>query len=612
MRKQEIRVANVDERDLLGDESFRRALREFAASRSLPPDEIEEEARRCLDELSVRPADRYLGWVSRLARFMVTRSFERDFDVNHDALDALKAQAASRPLIFLWSHKSHLDSFVFMQTLYAANFRPQPLSFAGINMAFAGFSALARHSGAIFLRRSFRDDEVYKLVLRHFIDYLILKRAPLSWSIEGTRSRTGKLMPPKLGLLQWVIDACHRAASDDALLVPVTISFDQIPEIDDYIAMQRGMPKRKESLKWFVDYITGMQANYGRIYVRFAEPVTLSTPVEIPREMLPADADKARVQVLAYEVCSRIEHAKPINATDVISLVMLGANNRRLSAETIAARAGEIVDVAEQRKLPQAGDLRAATGTELAVTLETLCTTGLLERVEAAGATDYAIAKGKELAAAYYRNTVAHYFLANAIAEVALVASRRDSPETSVQQEALALRDLLKFEFFFKARAPFLDDVTTYLDTRWPEWRSGAAAMETHSPPQFGSGILRSCMEAYSILARLLVANDAQDAGAADDKALVRTCLRRGEAMLEEGEISTQAALSLPIFETGLELARHRQLMDEDDDLCVSRREAFSDELERVLTAINRLQHYQDRQSPDAVDDTGHARRSIA
>jgi glycerol-3-phosphate O-acyltransferase len=477
-------------------------------------------------------------------------------------------------------------------------------------MAFAGFSALARHSGAIFLRRSFREDEVYKLVLRHFIDYLVKKRAPLSWSIEGTRSRTGRLMPPKLGLLQWVIDACHRAVSDDALLIPVTISYDQIPEIDDYIAMQRGLPKQKESLRWFVDYIAGMQANYGKIYVRFAEPVTLSTPVEIPREMLPADADRARVQELAYEVCSRIEHAKPINATDVISLVMLGANNRRLSAETIAARAGEIADLVGERSLPQAGDLRTATGAELPATLETLCTTGLLDRLETAEATDYGITPGKELAAAYYRNTVAHYFLSNAIAEVALAASRPDAPETSVQEEALALRGLLKFEFFFKAPGPFLDDVNTYLDARWPGWRAGKADMETQAPPLFGPGILRSFAEAYSVLARLLVASDTQ--GAAEDTDLVSSCLRRGEALLEEGAISTGAALSQPIFETGLELARHRQLLDEDSDLCVSRREAFADELERVLTAINRLQHFEDGRSTDAVEDTGHARRSIA
>ena len=72
-------------------------------------------------------------------------------------------------------------------------------------------------------------------------------------------------MRPKLGLIRWVMDAYKRASIEDALFVPVAISFDQIPEMDDYIAMQHGVPKRKESLKWFIDYIAGMKSKYGKV-----------------------------------------------------------------------------------------------------------------------------------------------------------------------------------------------------------------------------------------------------------------------------------------------------------------------------------------------------------
>ena len=86
--------------------------------------------------------------------------------------------------------------------------------------------------------------------------------------------RAKVLLPPRLGLIQWVVDSYRRASCDDALLVPVSISFDQIAEVDDYVAMQQGTPKRKESLSWFVAYISGMKAKNGRIYLRFAEPVS--------------------------------------------------------------------------------------------------------------------------------------------------------------------------------------------------------------------------------------------------------------------------------------------------------------------------------------------------
>ncbi len=609
-RSQNFRVADVDERDVLQDDSFRRSLEAYASERGLKLEDVEKEAHACLDELSVRPADRYLRWVAVLARFMVTRSFDADFDVNRDALDELKEVAETRPLVFLWSHKSHLDSFVFMKTLYDADFRPQPLSFAGINMAFVGFGALARNSGAVFLRRSFKEDEIYKLVLRHFIDYLVTKRAPLSWSIEGTRSRTGKLMPPKLGLIQWVVDSYERAAVDDALLVPVAISFDQIPEIDDYIAMQRGLPKRKESLKWFIDYIAGMKAQYGRIYVRFAEPVALSTSIPVAEAMLTDDADKARVQKLAFEVCSRIEHAKPINATDLVTLVLLGANNRALDTAQIAGQAGAIVDLVEQRGLPQAGDLRFAIGDGLEEKLDGLAGTGLLECFEKDAAPVYAIAHGRQLAAAYYRNTIVHYFLASAIAEVALAAAGQGAGEDTVVGAAIRLRDLLKFEFFFKARDAFRDDVTAYLDARFPHWRQGTAGIAAPAIPLFGPGILRSFIEAYRILARLLLERDG--IGAGDEQALVGGCLERGEEMLRQGEVSTEAALSQPLFESALRLARHRQLLEGDASTLIARHRAFAGELDHLQAAIERLQDDYDQRIDGGSQHRGAEGRSIA
>ena len=148
------RVATIDERDVLEDERFRDALRLLADSEGRDWDDVQKYAHECLSELAVRPADRYLDWIAALARFMYTRSFEPEFDVNSEALEELKSLSRTHPMVFLWSHKSHLDGFVFVRTLYDAGFRPQPLVFAGINMNFAGFGPLARHSGAIFLRRS--------------------------------------------------------------------------------------------------------------------------------------------------------------------------------------------------------------------------------------------------------------------------------------------------------------------------------------------------------------------------------------------------------------------------------------------------------------------------
>jgi glycerol-3-phosphate O-acyltransferase len=190
-----------------------------ASGKSL--DQAQKYAHKCLREIEATPRESWMKPVSKLARFIYTRSYEAELDINVEAVEQLRELSRDKLLLFLWSHKSHMDSFVFLLSLYENNFRPLPLVFAGINMNFLGFGAMARRVGAIFLRRSFQEDPMYKLVFRHYIDFLIRNRVPLTWSIEGTRSRTGKLSPPKLGILSWVLEACEREGMSDVLLVPV-------------------------------------------------------------------------------------------------------------------------------------------------------------------------------------------------------------------------------------------------------------------------------------------------------------------------------------------------------------------------------------------------------
>ncbi|MDH3620124.1 MAG: 1-acyl-sn-glycerol-3-phosphate acyltransferase [Gammaproteobacteria bacterium] len=604
------RVARLNEVEILENQDFLDDLSAVAERMGTSNVEAFERAKECLEEMATRPEDRYLDRVARLARFMYSRSYEPDLDVDTVQLDRLKELSKEHPLVFLWSHKSHLDSFVFMRAIYDSNFRPQPLSFAGINMAFAGFKTLAKRSGAIFLRRSFRDDDIYKLVFRHYIDYLVGQRVPLSWSIEGTRSRTGKLMPPKLGLIQWVIESYQRASCDDALLVPVSISFDQIAEMDDYVAMQQGVPKRKESLGWFISYISGMKARVGKIYLRCGEPVPLSESVHVSDAMFDerGKPERTHVQKLAFEVMSRIEHVTPVSITDLVTLVLLAGNGTALTENQIRAHAQEIIALIEKRGIPTASDLSFDSGAELGAALAAMATTGLMHRYDEGGNPVYRVTPGKELAAAYYRNTIIHYFLSSAVAEMALAMLRggTESPD-SPHEAALTLRDLFKFEFFFKTKDDFEADVDWYLDERYPEWR---AALASHRPvadmlfdeqvPLFGHSIMRSFVEAYHVVARVLKRHPEREFS--DERDFVRLCMKQGEEMLLRKQIGSASALSEPLFATAMRLADYRGLLTgvagEDDP----RREQFAVEIADAVRAVDLLQERYDQHQEMTCD----------
>ena len=131
-----------------------------------------------------------------------------------DDLQRVRDIVQTHPSMLLFTHKTYIDSIALTATLFENDFRMLHI-FAGINMSFAGLGLLMRRSGGIFIRRKFQDKPLYKVVLRHYIGYLMEKRFPMTWAFEGTRSRTGKLMPPRYGLLKYVLEAAHATDARD-------------------------------------------------------------------------------------------------------------------------------------------------------------------------------------------------------------------------------------------------------------------------------------------------------------------------------------------------------------------------------------------------------------
>jgi glycerol-3-phosphate O-acyltransferase len=582
---------------ILDDAQFQAELLQAAATSGKTPEQAKVYARKCLTEIEATPQDAWLRPMSRLARFIYTRSYEPVLDINLEKLEELRTLSRDHLLLFLWSHKSHMDSFVFLLSLYQNNFKPLPLIFAGINMNFLGFGALARRVGAIFLRRSFQEDPIYKLVFRRYIDFLIRNRMPLSWSIEGTRSRTGKLSPPKLGLLNWVVESCYREQTKNVLLVPVSIAFDRIAEIDDYVALQSGLPKRKESLGWFFNYVFGMKQPYGKVYVRYGEP--------LPMEQLPAlhgpqapepDIDVTR---MAFEVCTRIEQITPIKSADVLAMVLLGANYRALTASEMHRQSAGIADLIRERKLPASSGFSLNNEAEVSAALLALERSGLVKSFSASQIPVYYIPEGQRLAAAYYRNTITHYFMHAALGEIglAMCALGIELPDAEVLRSNVgALRELYKFEFFYKPADEFWQEVLVETGKRYPQWDIGEFSIEKmlhDKPPRFGHAILRQITEAYLIIAVALM--ELEETHVDDQKKFIRQLLAQGKEMLLRRTICCESSVSQDLLGNGLRLAGHLGLLEGRGADIAGRRVAFAESVVSALSAINLLQRAYDQ-----------------
>ncbi len=585
---------------ILRETAFLAELQEAADASGKTLEQAQVYARKCLKEIEATPQEAWLRPMSKLARFIYTRSYEAELDINMEKLEELRALSRDHLLLFLWSHKSHMDSFVFLLSLYQNRFRPLPLIFAGINMNFLGFGALARRVGAIFLRRTFQEDPVYKLVFRHYIDHLIRNRVPLSWSIEGTRSRTGKLSPPKLGLLNWVVESCHREQTKNVVLVPVSIAFDRIAEIDDYVALQSGLPKRKESLRWFLNYVFGMRQPYGKVYVRYGDPVPLEQPPADSPEPQPGSKGQPHFDVtrMAFEVCTRIEQITPIKSADVLAMVLLGANKRALTAAEMYSQSAGIEELIREQKLPASSGFSLSNEAQVSAAVLALVKAGLVKSFDGGLVPVYYIPGEQRLAAAYYRNTITHYFLHAALGEIGLAMCARDIDlpnADSLRGNVMALRELYKFEFFYKPAAEFWTDVLHETGRRYPNWDNSDYSIQTllcEKPPRFGHAILRSITEAYLIIAVALL--DMDDRPVHDQKAFTRQLLAQGQQMLLRRTISCESSVSQDLFTNGLRLAAHLALLDGRKNELRSNRAAFAERVVSALSAINLLQRAYD------------------
>ena len=158
-----------------------------------------EKAGEMLDELGTGWSRFSVDLIPALGRAIFSRGFDPNIDYDRSEVESMRDALESHPAVLLFSHRSYLDGAI-VPVAMQENRLPPVHTFAGINLSFGFMGPLMRRSGVIFLRRKL-DDPLYKYVLRQFVGYIVEKRFNLSWAIEGTRSRTGKMLPPKLGLL---------------------------------------------------------------------------------------------------------------------------------------------------------------------------------------------------------------------------------------------------------------------------------------------------------------------------------------------------------------------------------------------------------------------------
>jgi glycerol-3-phosphate O-acyltransferase len=538
-------------RDLGGPDERARAL-------------LEDRARGMLRELQAMPDPGLLRALETVAETLAEQVYA-GVDVDRPGLERLREAARQGSVVLLPSHKSHVD-YLLLSLVLRKNGLATPVIAAGENLSFFPLGPLFRRAGAFFIRRSFKGDRLYTAVVDAYVRRLLRDGFAVEFFLEGGRSRTGKLLPPKLGMLGMVVDAALSLTSRPVSFVPVSIGYERMMEEGVYARELSGESKTKEDAAGLIRAARVLREKYGRANVQFGRPIQLA-------ELGEAADPRALVSRLGHRVMSEINRVTAVTPGSLVATALLGHGRRGLSHAELCAHCRRLVAHLSRlgaRMTPslvhpdggmrdsavrEAAELYARGGLVVAHAPGDTLTRKAKKRARrnAGGDVIYTVPDDQRLMLDISKNIIVHLFVDRAIGSVALLAPPGPpAPRAVVRERAQSLSRLFKLEFMFRADAPFdrifADTVSDMLSVSEVVEAEGAAlafgpghdGLDGRGWVTFYAGILRPFLEGYRVAARAL---SALVRGPLAERDLAQRALRLGERMFLSGEIERSEAV---------------------------------------------------------------------
>jgi len=322
--------------NILTAERLRRFMNRYSKSRKIPLQQVHKEADGYLEEIAADYSTGFIKLASMVLRKLFGLMFE-EVSVNTESIARIKSMSIKGPLVFLPCHKSHIDYLILSYLLYNNNM-PCPHIAAGKNLAFWPMGSFFRAGGAFFLRRSFRGAMLYSKVFKEYFHKLLEEGFNIEFFIEGTRSRTGKMLMPKLGLLSLLLDAYQDGACEDLIIVPVFIGYDQVLEEGAYLEEIEGGQKKPESLLQVIKARRFLKRRHGRIYVQFHDPLSVKEILAKQGTTITDMTPKAQntfCRSLAFRVLNAIDNLTVVTPHALFSCTLLNCATKKFSFEQI-------------------------------------------------------------------------------------------------------------------------------------------------------------------------------------------------------------------------------------------------------------------------------------
>jgi glycerol-3-phosphate O-acyltransferase len=555
---------------VLEDSGLRRTVKNLACAGIGNEKTLVKNAREYLLEIASDYNEKWLHlWEKVLSRLW--RAIYDDFVVDQAGIAQIKAIARRMPFVVIPCHRSHVDYLLFSYILYKNNI-PLPRVAAGDNMNFWPLGYVFRQSGAFFLRRSFRGNELYRDVFATYIKHLLKDGTPVEFFLEGGRSRTGKMVAPKYGMLSMLIHAYQEKVCDDLAIIPVSIGYDRIIEENSYMTELRGIPKKRESILDVVKSMKVLGKCYGKAYINVGEPIFLKAYFASQQKNF-VDMNNAEKQFLyrniGFRIADRINRVSVITPVALLAAAFLCRSGKEISEDRLLETFNAFYDCLTYRMVNFAPALSTREKT-FSTVLGLFCDAGYISKMKKGEGPEekvfYLLADDKRMNLEYYKNNIIHHFLPLSFAAAAILSCGDKETSLNRMEEGYDfLKRVFRSEFFLEGSN---DDGTAGVLSYFKELgllkvfeeegilRPGDK--ECRKKLEQFAGLIESYLESYRVAINACLH---AGKGIKGDKEWVTHIGRCGEEMYARGEIRRQESLSQAYFANVLKFLREEGLI---------------------------------------------------
>lgn len=424
---------------------------------------VEESERRAIAHLNEIVSD-YSYSAIRFAETALTQLWTQLYDgVEVHNFSTVRELADKYEIIYTPCHRSHIDYLLLSYVIFKRGLMV-PYIAAGDNLNLPFVGQLLRGGGAFFIRRSFSGAPLYTAIFKEYLFSILSRNTPLEYFIEGGRSRTGRLLPPKTGMLAMTVHSHLRGRAKPIVFIPTYIGYERLMEGATYVGEMQGKPKEAETVFGIFKTLRKIERIFGKVHVNFGEPVFLDevlkahqvehVTIDNNKDNLPAEVSAA-IHSAAHQIMENINRAAIINPVSLISLVLLATPKHTLDEEVCISQLDTYQELSKVLPYDERTQVTLLSGKEIIAYGLKL---KLIKRIKHVLGDIIAIEDHQGVLLTYFRNNILHLFILPSLIAT-LVEHNGRLLRDDLVSVIKALYPFLKAELFLKWDSTQLEPV---------------------------------------------------------------------------------------------------------------------------------------------------------